>query len=115
MVRVCVRVCVCDVCLICPPHTQELDKNSVSHFIRLIYPKLESQLMLAKNVQLAEALNEIKIHEKDTSFLSTQCQYILSKITLYVLYSVALITHSHPPCSSFPADAGGHKAAAMFD
>lgn len=33
--------------------------------------------MLAKNVQLIEALQEIKVHEEDTSFLSPQCQFIL--------------------------------------
>lgn len=35
--------------------------------------------MLAKNVQLIEALQELKVHEKDVSFLSPQCQFILGK------------------------------------
>ena len=43
----------------------------------IIFPKLEGQLMLAKNVQLTEALQEIKAHEEDTAFLSPQCQFIL--------------------------------------
>jgi len=55
----------------------ELDNTSVPHVLRLIYPRLEAQLMLAKNVQLVEALQEIRIHEEDTSFLSPQCQLIL--------------------------------------
>ena len=60
-------------------HFTELDDSSVPHVLRLIYPRLEGQLMLAKNVQLIEALQEIRIHEEDTSFLSPQCQYILGK------------------------------------
>ena len=47
--------------------------------LRLIYPRLEAQLMLAKNVQLTEALQEIKAHERDTSFLSPQCLFILGE------------------------------------
>lgn len=35
--------------------------------------------MLAKNCQLIEALQEVQIHEQDTSFLSPQCQFILGK------------------------------------
>lgn len=38
--------------------------------------------MLAKNVQLIEALQEIKAHEKDTSFLSPQCQFILGNFQI---------------------------------
>ena len=38
---------------------------------------LEEQILLAKNVQLIEALEELKIHENDVSFLSPQCQFIL--------------------------------------
>ena len=57
----------------------ELNDASVSHMLRLIYPRLEAQLMLAKNCQLIEALQEVQIHEQDTSFLSPQCQFILGK------------------------------------
>ena len=60
-----------------PPPT-ELDEASVEHMLRLIYPQLEAQLMLAKNVQLIEGLQEIEIHEQNAaSCLSPQCQYIL--------------------------------------
>ena len=55
----------------------ELSEASIPHVLGMIFPKLESQLMLAKNVQLLEALQEVKIHEEDTSFLSPQCQFIL--------------------------------------
>lgn len=57
--------------------THELNDATISHVLGLIFPKLEGQLMLAKNVQLIEALQEIKVHEEDTSFLSPQCQIIL--------------------------------------
>ena len=57
----------------------DLNDASVAHVLGLIFPKLEGQLMLAKNVQLIEALQEIQAHEKDTSFLSPQCQFILGK------------------------------------
>lgn len=62
--------------------SHELDESSVAHMLRLIYPRLEAQLMLAKNVQLTEALQEIKAHERDSSFLSPQCQFILENAEL---------------------------------
>ncbi len=56
-----------------------INEESVPHMLRLIYPRLESQLMLAKNIQLIDALRELHIHEGDVSFLAPQCQYILGK------------------------------------
>lgn len=58
----------------------ELNDESIPHVLGIIFPKLEGQLMLAKNVQLTEALQEIKAHEEDTTFLSPQCQFILGKV-----------------------------------
>ena len=60
-------------------HHAELNDASASHMLGLIHPRLEAQLMLAKNCQLIEALQEVQIHEQDTSFLSPQCQFILGK------------------------------------
>lgn len=58
----------------------ELDEASVDHMLRLIHPQLEAQLMLAKNVQLIEGLQEIQIHEQNSSScLSPQCQFILGR------------------------------------
>ena len=34
----------------------ELNQDSVPHMLTLVYPLLEQQLMLAKNVQLIDAL-----------------------------------------------------------
>jgi len=34
----------------------ELDSNSIPHMLELIFPKLEDQVMMAKNVQLIDAL-----------------------------------------------------------
>ena len=42
--------------------------------------------MLAKNCQLIEALQEVEIHEKDTTFLSPQCQFILGKGSSHFAY-----------------------------
>ena len=56
-----------------------INEESVPHMLKLIYPRLESQLMLAKNIQLVDALRELQIHEGDVSFLAPQCQYILGK------------------------------------
>ncbi|XP_065884196.1 Bardet-Biedl syndrome 7 protein homolog [Dysidea avara] len=57
--------------------SHELDSNSIPHMLELIFPKLEDQVMLAKNVQLIDALQELQVHEEDLSFLSPHCQFIL--------------------------------------
>ena len=54
--------------------------RSVAHMLGLVFPKLEAQLMLTKNVQLLDALQEVKMHEVDTFFLSPQCQFILGNL-----------------------------------
>lgn len=41
---------------LCLPYCIELDSNSIPHMLELIFPKLEDQVMLAKNVQLIDAL-----------------------------------------------------------
>jgi Bardet-Biedl syndrome 7 protein len=62
--------------------THNINHDSIPHMLHLLYPKLEEQLTLAKNIQLIEALQEIKIHEGgDVSFLSPQCQLILDHAT----------------------------------
>jgi hypothetical protein len=62
--------------------THEVDEASVEHMLRIIHPRLEAQIMLAKNVQLIEGLQEIEIHEQNpSSCLSPQCQYILENAT----------------------------------
>ena len=75
--KVCTPVLLLTVILL--PFNAELNDDSVAHMLKLIYPRLEAQLMLAKNCQLIEALQEVQIHEQDTSFLSPQCQFILGK------------------------------------
>ena len=54
-----------------------IDDQSIPHMVKLVHPRLESQLMLSKNVQLIDALRELQIHEGDTEFLAPQCQLIL--------------------------------------
>jgi Bardet-Biedl syndrome 7 protein len=62
--------------------TFELNQDSVPHMLRLIFPLLEHQLMLAKNVQLIEALQEIKIAESDIGFMPPQWKLILDNAEL---------------------------------
>ncbi|XP_071527283.1 BBSome complex member BBS7-like isoform X2 [Panulirus ornatus] len=55
----------------------EVSEESVVHALHLLHPRLEAQLMLAKQVSLIEALRELGSHEADTSFLSPEYQHIL--------------------------------------
>ncbi|ELU07577.1 hypothetical protein CAPTEDRAFT_117810 [Capitella teleta] len=57
--------------------TYEVDEDSVAHTLNLIHPKLEYQLLLAKKVQLIDALKELQIHETDSSFMSPEYKQIL--------------------------------------
>ena len=54
-----------------------MNDESVIHTLELLHPKLESQLLLAKQVALIEPLKDLAAHEPDTSFLSPEYQYIL--------------------------------------
>ncbi|XP_066957827.1 Bardet-Biedl syndrome 7 protein homolog [Macrobrachium rosenbergii] len=55
----------------------EVSEDSVVHALHLLHPRLEAQLMLAKQVSLIDALRELGSHETDTSFLSPEYQHIL--------------------------------------
>ncbi|XP_023932485.1 Bardet-Biedl syndrome 7 protein homolog isoform X2 [Lingula anatina] len=55
----------------------DINEESVAHLLNLIHPKLEYQLVLAKKVQIIDALKELQVHESDTSFLSAEYQQIL--------------------------------------
>ena len=61
--------------------------------LRLIHPRLEAQLMLAKNCQLIEALQEVQIHEQDTAFLSPQCQFILGNYIIWAFVDLYPLVH----------------------
>ena len=54
-----------------------MNDESVIHTLELLHPKLESQLLLAKQVALIEPLKDLAAHEDDTSFLSPEYSYIL--------------------------------------
>lgn len=67
----------------------EINDNSVPHILRIIHPRLEDQMMLAKNIQLIEPLKELQIHEGgEMSFLAPQCQYILGNNGLCRIHNV---------------------------
>ena len=55
----------------------EVNDQSVVDTLNLIHPKLESQLLLAKQVALIDPLKDVAAHESDTTFLSPEYQFIL--------------------------------------
>ncbi|XP_027010318.1 Bardet-Biedl syndrome 7 protein isoform X1 [Tachysurus fulvidraco] len=55
----------------------EVNEDSVSHTLKMIHPKLECQLLLAKKVQLIEALKELQVHEGNADFLIPEYRNIL--------------------------------------
>ena len=59
----------------------DVNDESVIHTLELLHPKLEAQLMLAKQVALIEPLKDLSAHEDDTAFLSPEYQYILEHST----------------------------------
>ncbi|XP_036170891.1 Bardet-Biedl syndrome 7 protein isoform X1 [Myotis myotis] len=57
----------------------EINEMSVKHTLALIHPKLEDQLLLAKKVQLIDALKELQVHEGNTDFLIPEYRCILEE------------------------------------
>ncbi|XP_016429094.1 BBSome complex member BBS7 [Sinocyclocheilus rhinocerous] len=57
----------------------EVNEDSVSHTLRMIHPKLEYQLILAKKVQLIDALKELQVHEGNAGFLIPEYRSILDE------------------------------------
>ena len=56
----------------------DVNDDSVIHALKLLYPKLENQLLLAKQVALIEALKDLASHEEDTSFFAPEYLHILN-------------------------------------
>ncbi|XP_035280608.1 Bardet-Biedl syndrome 7 protein isoform X1 [Anguilla rostrata] len=59
----------------------DINEESVSHTLKMIHPKLEYQLLLAKKVQLIDALKELQVHEGNTDFLIPEYRSILEEST----------------------------------
>uniref|UniRef100_A0A671MP00 Cyclin-A2-like n=1 Tax=Sinocyclocheilus anshuiensis TaxID=1608454 RepID=A0A671MP00_9TELE len=57
----------------------EVNEDSVSHTLQMIHPKLEYQLILAKKVQLIDALKELQVHEGNADFLIPEYCSILDE------------------------------------
>ncbi|XP_076005228.1 BBSome complex member BBS7 isoform X1 [Genypterus blacodes] len=57
----------------------DISDDSVSHTLRMIHPKLEYQLLLAKKVQLIDALKELQVHEGNADFLIPEYRNILDE------------------------------------
>uniref|UniRef100_A0A1A8GTM9 Bardet-Biedl syndrome 7 n=2 Tax=Nothobranchius korthausae TaxID=1143690 RepID=A0A1A8GTM9_9TELE len=57
----------------------DINDDSVSHTLRMIHPKLEYQLVLARKVQLVDALKELQVHEGNADFLIPEYRSILDE------------------------------------
>ncbi|KAA0709574.1 Bardet-Biedl syndrome 7 protein -like protein BBS2-like protein 1 [Triplophysa tibetana] len=57
----------------------EVNEDSVNHTLQMIHPKLEYQLILAKKVQLIDALKELQVHEGNADFLIPEYRSILDE------------------------------------
>ncbi|KAG8454093.1 hypothetical protein GDO86_000653 [Hymenochirus boettgeri] len=57
----------------------DINEESVGHTLRMIHPKLEYQLLLAKKVQLIDALKELQVHEGNMDFLIPEYRSILEE------------------------------------
>ncbi|XP_072290934.1 Bardet-Biedl syndrome 7 protein [Eucyclogobius newberryi] len=57
----------------------EINDESVSFTLRMIHPKLEYQLLLARKVQLIDALKELEVHEGNADFLIPEYRSILDQ------------------------------------
>ncbi|XP_023646681.1 Bardet-Biedl syndrome 7 protein isoform X1 [Paramormyrops kingsleyae] len=56
-----------------------INEDSVNHTLKMIHPKLEYQLLLAKKVQLIDALKELQVHEGNAEFLIPEYRNILEE------------------------------------
>ncbi|XP_061541807.1 Bardet-Biedl syndrome 7 protein isoform X2 [Phycodurus eques] len=57
----------------------DINDDSVSHTLKMIHPKLEYQLVLARKVQLIDALKELQLHEGNADFLILEYRSILDE------------------------------------
>ncbi|XP_069781264.1 Bardet-Biedl syndrome 7 protein isoform X2 [Narcine bancroftii] len=55
----------------------DVNEESVNYTLKLIHPKLEHQLLLAKKVQLIDALKELQVYEGNVDFLIPEYRSIL--------------------------------------
>uniref|UniRef100_H3D688 Bardet-Biedl syndrome 7 protein homolog n=1 Tax=Tetraodon nigroviridis TaxID=99883 RepID=H3D688_TETNG len=57
----------------------DISDDSVNHTLKMIHPKLEYQLLLARKVQLIDALKELQVHEGNADFLIPEYRSILDE------------------------------------
>ncbi|KAM4708731.1 BBSome complex member BBS7 isoform 2-T2 [Discoglossus pictus] len=57
----------------------DITEESVGHTLKMIHPKLEYQLLLARRVSLIDALKELQVHEGNTEFLIPEYRSILEE------------------------------------
>lgn len=59
--------------------TYDVQEETIPTTLALIHPRLEYQLLLAKKVQLIEALKELQVNESDLSFMSPEYLQLLEE------------------------------------
>ncbi|XP_078396201.1 BBSome complex member BBS7 isoform X2 [Cetorhinus maximus] len=57
----------------------DVNEESINYTLQLIHPKLEHQLLLAKKVQLIDALKELQLYEGNVDFLIPEYRCILEE------------------------------------
>ncbi|XP_048473512.1 Bardet-Biedl syndrome 7 protein isoform X2 [Rhincodon typus] len=57
----------------------DVNEESINYTLKLIHPKLEHQLLLAKKVQLIDALKELQLYEGNVDFLIPEYRCILEE------------------------------------
>lgn len=57
--------------------TYDINEESIPHILKLLDPKLEYQISLAKKVHLIEALKDVQLQEGNVQFMSDEYQQIL--------------------------------------
>ncbi|XP_041050183.1 Bardet-Biedl syndrome 7 protein isoform X2 [Carcharodon carcharias] len=57
----------------------DVNEESIKYTLQLIHPKLEHQLLLAKKVQLIDALKELQLYEGNVDFLIPEYRCILEE------------------------------------
>lgn len=57
----------------------DVNEESVNYTLKLIHPKLEYQLLLAKKVHLIDALKELQVYEGNVDFLIPEYRSILEE------------------------------------
>lgn len=56
----------------------DLNQDSVPHFLKLLDPKMQSQFLLSRQMQLANAMSEVTEFGDDSSYLDPELQFVVN-------------------------------------